>query len=73
MIEKIPFLYKGCSYSIIIDDDMSFDKLRFIIDRLNDEGAFQTESDEVVRYSIECEDACYAVGVDGTNVMIILK
>ncbi len=73
MLEKIPFLYKGCSYSIIIEDDLSFDKLRFIIDRLNDEGAFETESDEVVRYSIECKDVCYAVGVDGTNVMIIPK
>jgi hypothetical protein len=73
MFEKIPYLYKGCSYSIIIEDDLSFDKLRFIIDRLNADGAFETESDEVVRYSIECEDACYAVGVDGTNVMIILK
>ena len=73
MLEKIPFLYKGCSYSIIIEDDMSFDKLRFIIDRLNVEGAFENDSEDVVQYSIECKDACYAVGVDGTNVMIILK
>lgn len=73
MFEKIPFLYKGCAYNIIIEDDLSFDKLRFIIDRLNEEGAFINEVDEVLRYSIECEDACYSVGVDGTNVMIILK
>jgi hypothetical protein len=73
MLEKIPFLYRGCSYSIIIEDDVSFDTLRFIIDRLNDEGAFETESDEVIRYSIECGNTGYTVGVDGTNVMIILK
>jgi hypothetical protein len=73
MLEKIPFLYKGCSYSIIIEDDMSFDTLRFIIDRLNDEGAFETESDDVIRYSIECGNKGYTVGVDGTNVMIILR
>jgi hypothetical protein len=73
MLEKIPFLYKGCSYNIIIDDDLSFDQLRFIIDRLNDEGAFENDSEEVVRYTIDCEDGCYAVGVDGTNVMIIPK
>jgi hypothetical protein len=73
MLEKIPFLYKGCAYSIILEDDLSFDKLRFIIDRLNDEGAFENDSEEVVRYMIDCEDGCYAVGVDGTNVMIIPK
>lgn len=73
MLEKIPFLYKGCAYSVIIDDDLSFDRLKFIIDRLNEEGAFTNDSDEVIRYTVECEDACYSVGVDGTNVMIIIK
>lgn len=73
MFEKIPFIHKGCAYNVIIEEDISFERLRYIIDRLNEDGAFMSDDGEVVQFSVDCEDISYSVGIEGTNIMIILK
>lgn len=70
MLEKIPFLHRGNAYQIIIEDDITFTALHFILDELIEQGAF-TESEECpMQYMIACEDTNYIIGVDGTNVII---
>jgi hypothetical protein len=73
MLEKIPFLHRGNAYNIIIDDDLDFDTLRFIIDRLIDMRAFSGEYEGAMQYSVECGDIAYKVGVEGNNVLIVLN
>ena len=73
MIEKIPFLHRGCAYNIILKDDLSFERLRQIIDSLTAMGAFNCEDASVFQYTIECGGSLYSVGVDGNNLMILLK
>lgn len=73
MLEKIPFLHRGNAYQILIEDDITFTALHYILDALIDQGAF-AESDEcTLQYSIEYEDVNYIIGVDGMSVIIVIK
>ncbi len=40
MIEKIPFMHRGKTYNIIIEDDIPFTALHSILDDLISQGAF---------------------------------
>ena len=73
MLEKMPFLHKGNAYNIIIDEDLTFDRLRFILDRLIEMGAFTPGSEGAVQFTVECSECSYNVGVEENNVLILLK
>lgn len=70
MLEKIPFLHRGNAYQIIIEDDITFTALHFILDELLDQGAFAISDECAMQYTIAYEDITYIIGVDGTNVII---
>lgn len=73
MLEKIPFLHRGNAYQIIIEDDITFTALHYILDELIDQGAFTVSDECTLQYSIECDDVNYIIGVDGMNVIIVIK
>lgn len=70
MLEKIPFLHRGNAYQIIIEEDITFTALHFILDELIAQGAFAVPDDCAVQYTIGHEDVTYIIAVDGTNVII---
>lgn len=70
MLEKIPFLHRGNAYQIIIEEDITFTALHFILDELIAQGAFAVSEDCALQYTICHEDVTYIIGVDGTNVII---
>jgi hypothetical protein len=70
MLDKIPFLHRGNAYHIIIEDDISFTALHYILDELIDQGAFNVPDDCAMQYMIAFEDINYIIGVDGMNVII---
>ncbi len=71
MIEKIPFMHRSKLYYIIIQDDITFNALHYIMDILIDQGAFAVEeSEDTNLYNVVCEDVKYTIGVDGIDVMI---
>mgnify|MGYP006902007622 CR=1 FL=1 len=70
MLEKIPFLHRGNAYQIIIDDDITFTALHYILDELIEQGAFIESEECPVQYTIAYEEITYIIGVDGTNVII---
>jgi len=72
MIEKIPFLHRDRMYNIIVDEDLSFTELHYILDRLIEKSAFESDPDTELYY-ITYEDTHYTIGVDGMDVMIVIK
>ncbi|HVN71387.1 MAG TPA: hypothetical protein VMU10_05160 [Desulfomonilia bacterium] len=73
MIEKIPFLHRKQMYNIIIEDDITFMALHYILDDLIGQGAFQVEEGIGELYTITHEEVIYTIGVDGTDVIISVK
>lgn len=74
MIEKIPFLHRKTMYNIIVEDDITFSALHYILDVLIENDAFVPyEGGEAELYTITFEETCYTVGVDGTDVMVVVK
>ncbi|MBN1635862.1 MAG: hypothetical protein JW920_05080 [Deltaproteobacteria bacterium] len=73
MFEKIPFLHRNRAYNIIIDDDLTFEVLHCLLDELIERGAFEVLDDFADLYTIEHSDTEYTIGVDGFNVMIVIK
>ena len=72
-MEKIPFLHRGNAYQILIEDDITFTALHYILDELIDQGAFMVSDECTLQYPIEYEDVNYIIGVDGMNVIIVIK
>jgi hypothetical protein len=70
MLEKIPFLHRGNAYQIIIDDDITFTALHYILDELIALGAFIESEECPVQHTVVFEATTYIIGVDGTNVII---
>jgi hypothetical protein len=73
MIEKIPFIHRQRMYNIIIEDDITFTALHFILDDLIGQGAFLVEEGMGELYTITHEEVCYTIGVDGIDVIITVK
>jgi len=70
MIEKIPFMHRGKTYNIIIEDDITFTALHSILDHLISQGAFPAEEGSAELYQVSQEDMCYTIGIDGIDVII---
>ena len=61
-------------YNIIVEDDIELAALHHILDVLLENDAFITyEGGDAELYTISYEDTCYTVGVDGTDVMVVIK
>ncbi|HOO47658.1 MAG TPA: hypothetical protein PLM29_15585 [Deltaproteobacteria bacterium] len=74
MIEKIPFLHRQKMYNIIVDDDIELTALHYILDELIDKGAFiPYDGGDPALFNMIYEDVCYTVGVDGTDVMVVIR
>jgi hypothetical protein len=73
MIEKIPFMHRGKTYHIIIDDDITFTALHTIMDDLISRGAFLEEEGCAELYQVAHEEMCYTIGVDGIDVIISVR
>jgi hypothetical protein len=73
MLEKIPFLHRGNAYNIIVEEDLTFERVREILDQLLDMNVFDCDDDSLKQYTVDCGKSCYSVGVDGNNVMVLLK
>ncbi len=70
MIEKIPFMHRGKTYNIIVEDDISFAALHSILDDLMRQGAFPAEEGCAELYQVTHEELCYTIGIDGIDVII---
>ncbi len=66
-------MHRGNAYQILIEDDITFTALHDILDELIDQRAFTVSDECTLQYSIECEDVNYIIGVDGMNVIIVIK
>jgi hypothetical protein len=73
MIEKIPFLHRQKMYNIIVEDDITFTALHYILDELIEKGAFVLSEDDTALFTVTYQDVKYTVGVDGIDVMIVIK
>jgi len=73
MFEKIPFLHRSRAYNIIVEDDLTFEVLHCLLDELIERGAFEVLDDFADLYTIAHADTEYTIGVDGFNVMIVIK
>lgn len=73
MIEKIPFLHRQKVYNIITEDDLPFKALHYIIDELIAQGVFQMEEGCAELFSVTFEEVRYTIGVDGVDVMIVVR
>ena len=74
MIEKIPFLHRQKMYNIIVEDDIALVALHHILDVLLENDAFiPYDGGDAELYTITYEEICYTVGVDGSDVMIVIK
>ena len=73
MIEKIPFLHQKKMYNIVIEDDITFTALHYILDDLIGQGAFMVEEGTADLYHVVHEDTPYTIGVDGIDVFITVK
>ncbi|HHO75948.1 MAG TPA: hypothetical protein ENN05_05915 [Deltaproteobacteria bacterium] len=74
MIEKIPFLHRKKMYNIIVADDIELAALHHIIDELLDKGAFiPYDGGDPELFAMTHEGVCYTVGVDGTDIMVVIK
>jgi hypothetical protein len=73
MIEKIPFLHRKRMYNIIIEDDITFTALHYILDDLIGNDAFMVEEGIAKLYTVTHEEVCYTIGVDGIDVIITVK
>jgi hypothetical protein len=73
MIEKIPFIHRQRLYNIMVEEDITFAALHFIIDDLIVQGAFEADNDCGELYLVEHEDVGYTIGVDGIDVIIAVR
>ena len=74
MIEKIPFRHRQKIYNIVVEDDIELTALHYILDVLQENDAFiPYDGGETELYTITYEEICYTVGVDGTDVMLVIK
>ena len=73
MIEKIPFMHRGKTYNIIIEDDIPFTALHSILDDLISQGAFSAGEGCAELYKVTHEGMCCTIGVDGNDVIISVK
>jgi hypothetical protein len=73
MIEKIPFMHRGKTYNIIIEDDITFTALHSLLDHLIGRGAFPAEEGCAELYDVTHEDMCYTIGIDGIDVIISVR
>ncbi|HDP25450.1 MAG TPA: hypothetical protein ENN34_08390 [Deltaproteobacteria bacterium] len=73
MIEKIPFMHRQRMYNIIIEDDISFVALHHILDQLIDMDAFRGGINPAELHTVPFEDVCYTVGVDGIDVIVVIR
>jgi hypothetical protein len=73
MIEKIPFMHRGKTYNIIIEDDIPFTALHSIMDGLISQGAFSAGEGCAELYNVTHEGICYTIGIDGIAVIVAVK
>ena len=73
MLDKIPFLHRDTAYNIIIEDDISFDDLHALLDNLGEQGAFDAQECSADLYYFTYGGINYTVGVDGQDVLIVIK
>jgi len=61
-------------YNIIVDNDIELNALHYILDELLEKGAFiPYDGGDPELFAITCDGVCYTVGVDGTDVMVVIK
>ncbi len=74
MIEKIPFRHRDKIYNIVVEDDIVLTAVHYILDVLLENDAFiPYDGGDAELYTITYDEVCYTVGVDGTDVMIVIK
>lgn len=73
MFEKIPFLHRNTAFNIMVDDDISFVALHYLLDEIGARGAFETDDGFADLYTVTYEGVEYTVAVDGLDVMIVIK
>ncbi len=73
MIEKIPFMHRGKTYNIIIEDDITYTALHSILDDLISQRAFPAGEGCAELYNVTHEGICYTIGIDGIDVIISAK
>ncbi|MEA2102288.1 MAG: hypothetical protein U9P80_06910 [Thermodesulfobacteriota bacterium] len=73
MIERIPFLHRATAYNIIIEGDIGFDALHYILDALLADNVFEVDEGDADLVRVSYGGVQYVIAVDGMDVMIAVE